>query len=274
MADLNVFNGTAKIDIPFERIVENGTEYAKGRLMIHNFKDFYATPWIVVEGRKIEDVMGLKEGQSVKIRNAALRSVNKTLEVTIPQRVLSVTGQLSTVERTFEKGYTEVHLFIDDRDGSDIIGSDVDFGEQDINSVAFTGRICTEPQAKIVGRNKNSLSFVSASNFAKKDYEPAYLYVVIEGKEAVRLDGRLAINSKFSGNAMLRTKIKPYLFEYEDTVIDEEASLDGMVRYKQVTRQVEKEVEQLEVLFLDYVSQLNFIDNIKNPDLAEQFGEI
>jgi hypothetical protein len=273
MADLNIFNCTAKLETPFEKYVENGIEYAKAKLAINNHKDFYAKPWVIVEGTKVEEAMRLAKGQGVKIRNATIRSSNRTLECPVSYRTLSTTGQLEVKKEVKERSYTDVFLFIDEKDGSEIIESDHQEGRNDINSFTFTGRICTEPSLKIVGRNKHSLSFVSASNFSKKDMKPSFLYVVVEGNEAKRLDGRLAVHSKFSGNAILRTKTKSYVFEYDDTVIDEEASVNGMIRYKRETKTVEQDIEQLEVLFLDHGNQLNFIDNIKNPDLAEQYGE-
>lgn len=274
MADLNLFTATAKVDVPFEQFTnEEGKVCARGRLVMHNYKDFYTRPWVVVEGKKVEKVLQLVEGDSVKVKNAYLKSDNKVLEVKVPVRVLTPSG-LEVQEQTFTKNYTDVYVLIDERDGSDLSISDHVSGEHDLNSFSFTGRICTDPQSKIVGRNKNALSFVAATNFAKRDSKPSYLYCVVEGREAARLEGRLAVNSKFSGSSILRTKVKPYIFEYEETEIDEDASVNGMIRYKQVAKTVEMDVEQLEVLFLDYVGQLNFIDNIKNPDLAEQFGEV
>jgi hypothetical protein len=272
MADLNVFTCTATVEEPFERFIEEGKEYARGRIAIHNYKEFYSHPWVVVEGRKVDSVMGLNVGQGVKIIHASLRSSNKSLECLVVKRTL-VGGILSPKEEKLSQNYTDVHLFVDDRDGCNILTTE-GAGENDINSFTFTGRICTDPQSRIVGRNKNSLSYVSASNFSRKSMPPAFLYVVVEGKEAQRLDGRLSVNSKFSGNALIRTKTKTYQFEYKDTEIDEDASAGGITRYKQVSKVKELEVDQLEVLFLDYRGQLNFIDNIKNPELAERFGEV
>lgn len=273
MADLNNFCGTAIIAERFEKTTLEGKEVVKGKLSIHNYKNFYSSPYIVVEGKKAEKLLSLEVNQSVKIKNAVLRSKNEELVEKIPVRTLNSMGQLVVSETTFKKSYTDVYLYIDDKDGSDIIPTDNVGGQDDLNTFNFTGRICTEPQDKIVGQNKNSLSFVAAVNFAKKNVEPSFLYVVIEGKEANRLRGRLSASSKFSGNAILRTKTKQFLFDYEETAIDEENSTDGLIRYKQVTRQKEVDIEQLEVLFLDYSCQINFIDKIKNPDLAEQFGE-
>lgn len=275
MADLNNYNCTATLDVPFE-LVENdsNTPMARGRLSIHNYGEFYVKPWVVVEGRKVHKVLDFKEGDSIVIKNASLKSENREIEHTVKHKVLQPNGRLELQDKVFVRGYTDVFIYIDDRDISDIQSINGDLSEYNLNSLNFTGRICTEPQSRIVGANKNALSFVSASNFAKRELDPAYVYIVIEGREAVRLEGRLSINSKFSGSAMLRTKQKDFIFEYEDTEIDEDATEDGVIRYKQIEKTTEVSVDQLEVLFLDYLSQLNFIDNIKNPDLAEQFGEI